>query len=131
VPSHEHRYVTVYFKPAAVRTYAAALTGTVTDGEAAHGGLLAVSLVGVGTLPTIAVERPLERTADGAAVLIDLGRAYVGKRRSATVSLRNGGIVSAVGVLSGGRSTHFLFAGGEGSAQLEPGDVKDVSVVFR
>ena len=51
LPPHEHRYITVYFKPTEMRSYIAAFEANVEDGTEPQTKQLRFDLTGEGTLP--------------------------------------------------------------------------------
>jgi hydrocephalus-inducing protein len=92
LPPHEHRYVTVYFKPVEMRTYNARFSAKVQDGTDITTNQLSFELTGEGTLPCVTVENPVELHNDG-SLLAQFPRTRVGKSTTAPIVLRNGGTV--------------------------------------
>ena len=92
LPPHEHRYVTVYFKPVEMRSYDARFAATVADGTDERTNRLAFELTGEGTLPCVTVEQPTQLAEDG-SLLMEFPRTRVGKNNSSPIVLRNGGTV--------------------------------------
>jgi hydrocephalus-inducing protein len=58
LPPHEHRYVTVYFKPSEMRSYTAAFEANVEDGTEPRTRQLRFDVTGEGTLPCVTVAQP-------------------------------------------------------------------------
>ena len=92
LPPHEHRYVTVYFKPVEMRTYSAKFEAKVADGTDTRTNNLTFELTGEGTLPCVTVEQPTQLTEQG-SLLVDFPRTRVGKSTTRPIVLRNGGTV--------------------------------------
>ena len=92
LPPHEHRYVTVYFKPVEMRMYNARFKATVEDATDPTTNQLSFELTGEGTLPCVTVEQPTLVHVDG-SLLVDFPRTRVGKKNQSPIVLRNGGTV--------------------------------------
>ena len=73
LPPHEHRYVTVYFKPVEMRMYNARFSANVEDGTDTTTNQLSFELTGEGTLPCVTVENPVLLHTDG-SLLADFPR---------------------------------------------------------
>ena len=73
LPPHEHRYVTVYFKPVEMRMYNARFSANVEDGTDTTTNQLSFELTGEGTLPCVTVENPVLLHTDG-SLLTDFPR---------------------------------------------------------
>lgn len=92
LPPHEHRYVTVYFRPEQMRMYTASFSAEVENGADESTRRLVFDIGGQGTLPCLTVEKPLDVASSG-ALLMSFGKLQIGKSRSAPIVIRNDGIV--------------------------------------
>jgi hypothetical protein len=123
IPPHEYRYVSVYFKPTEMRAYKAKFAATVlqnagtssSDSGSASSSAIAVTtavdssddttttsssgnqleflLGGKGTMPTVALEAPLQRDESG-AVALDFGDVANGHSKRLPIVLRNSGSIA-------------------------------------
>ncbi len=94
IPTHEFRYVTVYYNPKSLETMSGKFEAVVDGGSDAKTNLLAFSLRGDGILPRIKIVQPSETDADGRACA-KFGRLLVGKSVSRQVVILNDGIIPA------------------------------------
>ena len=99
IPSHEHRYVTVYFKPSAMQRYKGRFSAAVEDGADTNSSKLEFEIGGQGTMPCITVEQPVEKDQKGNCVL-GFGRLQQGKRKEKPIVLKNNGLVPATVMFS-------------------------------
>eukprot|EP00501_MAST-03F_sp_TOSAG23-6_P000263 GSMAST32.ASY1.ANO1.269.1 assembled CDS len=110
IPPHEHRYITVYFKPKKIQHYSATFKALVDDSEYnAENGLLEVQLTGQGTMPCITIMDPMTRSANG-RVLLDFNKLQIGKSRTRSITVRNDGIVPCTVRLSVSGKSKQMFA---------------------
>ena len=92
IPPHEHRYVTVYFRPQKIMNYDATFLALVDDCKDSEDGRLEVQLTGQGTMPCITIMDPMTRAANG-RIQVDFSKLQVGKSRTKALTIRNDGIV--------------------------------------
>ncbi|KAJ3036631.1 hypothetical protein HDV00_002527 [Rhizophlyctis rosea] len=94
IPSHEHRYVTAYFHPTAIQSYAGIFEAVVENVGEGKSKTLMFELRGEGTLPRVTVEKPTARTKN-AMPLLKFKRLLVGSAQMLPVVLKNEGIITA------------------------------------
>ncbi|KAI9356512.1 hypothetical protein DFJ73DRAFT_958267 [Zopfochytrium polystomum] len=94
IPSHEYRYVTVYFHPTSIQSYAGLFEAVVENIDQTRSKNLTFELRGEGTLPRVVVERPILRNKAGWPWL-KFRRLLVGGAQSLPIVLRNEGITPA------------------------------------
>ena len=138
IPPHEHRFVSIYFNPTEIKSYKSVFLAEV-DLEGAEtsakpkgpmmGNLLQFDVGGSGTLPTIAVERPTERGADG-TLSVDLGKTHIHRASRSKLVLRNGGSMSATCLFDMQGDDDFSFAYSNSSLTVAPGEAKEIPVSF-
>ncbi len=132
IPSHEHRYVTVYFQPKAMQTYKAKFVAEVDDTDPKCGGkLLEFGVVGDGIFPCVTVTKPSPHGSDDANVLMDFGDVQVGKEKALPWELRNDGVVPATCLFAMPASPCFHFSHRGGSVTIPPKSVETLHVVFK
>lgn len=129
LPSHEHRYIDVYFKPKAMRQYSASFSADVEAGTDDKTKRLQFSLSGEGTLPCMTVTDPTTRSEDG-ILEMDFGRKQVGKSKTRSITLLNNGVVAATARFDMAVSDHFKFPERNASVRLEPGESKTVELTY-
>jgi hypothetical protein len=141
IPPHEHRYVSVYFKPSEIKSYRAVFAAEVEDSVAisaltarrrpvpGSGTSLSFDLGGSGTMPCITVEEPTQRLPDG-SLLIDFNRVHLDRTSSRTISLRNHGVVPATCLFDVTGPEGFLFDHRDAALTIEPGQKEDLTVSF-
>jgi hydrocephalus-inducing protein len=129
LPPHEHRYVTVYFKPSEMRSYTAAFEANVEDGTEPRTRQLRFDVTGEGTLPCVTVEQPTAVDTDG-SLMIDYNRANAGKSKTETISLRNAGTVSATLYFDMELNNAFTFPYRGRTITLPPRGVEQMNVTF-
>ena len=130
IPSHEHRYVDVYFNPKLMRSFSATFLAAVEGGTDPRTKKLEFTLAGEGTLPCVSVVEPIARAADGRLV-IDFDRVRQGKSRTRHIVLRNDGIVPATVRFDMAFSDEFRFAARGTSMKLAIGETQRLPVVFK
>ena len=86
VPPHEHRYVTTYFAPVAIGTFAATFEANVVDGGDPKTKQFTCGITGEGTLPHVSIETPAELNEEGAPV-IRFPRAMIRRRATRQIVL--------------------------------------------
>ena len=129
LPPHEHRYVTVYFKPVEMRTYSAKFEALVADGTDTRSNNLTFELTGEGTLPCVTVEQPTQLTDNG-SLLVDFPRTRVGKSTQRPIVLRNGGTVPVSVYFSMEVHDVFSFSGRGRTITLAPKASERLQVEF-
>eukprot|EP00940_MAST-03C_sp_MAST-3C-sp2_P002754 g2754.t1 len=133
-PPHEHRYVTVWFKPAMIRKYAAIFEATVAEAkQGAEGSVLSFDLLGEGTMPCVTVVRPLARN-DSGQLSLDFGRVQTKKSKTLSAVLRNDGILPAtlrVTIIRGEDDDKASKHDGEGTRIIDPPHPPMDDPVFR
>ncbi|GBG33770.1 Hydrocephalus-inducing protein-like [Hondaea fermentalgiana] len=130
LPSHEHDFVSVYFKPSAINKYAAKFRALVTDGERKpETHLLEFDLQGEGTLPCLTVVEP-SQLSDDAKFQVDLGRTQLRKSRSKEITVRNDGIVPATVRFDMDLHKSISFPLRNSSLTLQPQESRTTSVKF-
>eukprot|EP00939_MAST-03C_sp_MAST-3C-sp1_P000134 g134.t1 len=138
-PPHEHRYVTVMFKPTTLRKYRATFEAIVSESnEDCDGSKLSFNLFGEGTMPCATVENSLDRGDDG-KLYMNFGRVRAGKSKTNEIVVRNDGIVpssvrfsilsQSEGVDSPSSSSAFLCMGAP-SVTLLPGQTHALRVKY-
>ena len=95
IPAHEHRYVTVYFAPRGIASYAATFSATVRGGEDPKTRGFRCELRGDGTLPHVRVEEPGGFDERTGLPTIRFPRTIVGRKVTRDVVLRNDGVLPA------------------------------------
>lgn len=98
IPPHEYRYVTVYFAPKAIKSFAAMFEAVVENGGDPATRRFTCELRGEGTLPTLTLEEPVNFNEAGQPC-ITFPRLLRGKKALATILLKNNGIIPATGRL--------------------------------
>jgi hydrocephalus-inducing protein len=129
IPPHEHRYVSVYFKPTAVQKYQALFKAVVDNGIDPTSNKLQFDLLGEGTLPCITIVQPLIRTPTG-ELLLDFGRLQVNKSRTKHIQIRNDGSVPVTITYDIPVLDSFFCNKRGTTSTLNPGDGETVDVVF-
>ena len=129
IPSHEHRYVTVYFKPSAMQRYKGRFSATVEDGADTDSSKLEFEVGGQGTMPCITVEQPAEKDDDGNCV-VDFGRVQQHKRKDHPIVLKNNGLVPATVLFSLPSSNDFSVNGASSSVELARGESVELNAAF-
>ncbi|KAJ3047832.1 hypothetical protein HK097_011139 [Rhizophlyctis rosea] len=94
IPSHEHRYVTAFFHPTAIQSYAGIFEAVVENVGEGKGKTLMFELRGEGTLPRVTVEKPVARTKN-AMPYLKFKRLLVGSAQTLPVLLKNEGTIPA------------------------------------
>lgn len=90
IPTHEYRFVTVYFNPDGIQPFAGSLIAEVESGKKQ----LEFELRGEGNLPSISVVQPTDLDEQGAP-LLQFSRTLIGKSQTKQVVLVNNGSVPA------------------------------------
>jgi hydrocephalus-inducing protein len=98
IPPHEYRYVTVYFSPKAIKSFVATFEAIVENGGNPKTERFECEVRGEGTLPTLTLEQPALRDNKGQPWL-KFPRVLKGKKHTATMLLKNNGIIAASGRL--------------------------------
>ena len=130
VPSHESRYVTMYFKPTGMEKYQGKLTATVRDGTDPNTNALSFALLGEGTFPCITMKEPVTVLEDG-VLDIDFGRVQAGKSQRRRVTFVNNGVVPATVVFKTPAHQAFSFtASSSRSVTVKPGESSTTYVTF-
>ena len=141
IPPHEHRYVSVYFKPCEIRSYRAVFYADVEDGSstsllsakrkpvAGSGTSLSFSLGGSGTMPCITIEEPTQRLPDG-SLLIDFNRVHIDRTSCRKITIKNHGSMSATCLFDVSGCGDFIFSSINASLTLEPGQKEDLTVSY-
>ena len=141
IPPHEHRYVSVYFKPCEIKSYRAVFFADVEDGAsstllsskrkpvAGSGTSLSFSLGGSGTMPCITIEEPTQRLPDG-SLLIDFNRVHIDRISCRKITVKNYGSMSATCLFDVSGCEDFHFSSMNASLTLEPGQKEDLTVSF-
>ena len=138
IPAHEYRYVSVYFRPKEMKAYRCSFNAVVSDAhdsqqqpDGGHAGSkICFDLSGAGTLPCVNVTSP--STADAAGqLLMPFGSVELGKSRSLPIHLSNDGVVPCTVLFEMGESGCFAFAKANGSETMEPGESRQLQVVFK
>jgi hydrocephalus-inducing protein len=96
IPPHEHRFVTVFFAPAAIAKFAATLRAVVRDGSDDKTRELRCELRGEGALPHVTVETPAfvdEATSSPTVTFPMTPLGSVSQKRQ--ITLRNDGVLPA------------------------------------
>lgn len=94
IPSHEYRYVTVFFHPTSIQSYAGLFDAVVENVDQSRSKTLSFELRGEGTLPRVVVEKPTLRSKTGLP-LLKFKRLLVGTSQSLPIVLKNEGIIPA------------------------------------
>jgi P pilus assembly chaperone PapD len=129
IPPHEYRYVTAFFTPKAITSYSGIFEAEVEQGTDPTTKLLQFELLGEGTLPLVTVQAPTRQT-DAGKPLLQFTRLLVGRSKSLSALLYNGGILPAtvtVGIASDGV---FTCAAAGRKFTIEPKATQSVEVVF-
>lgn len=141
IPPHEHRYVSVYFKPCEIKSYRAVFAADVEDCVAilaltakrkpvpGSGTSLSFDLGGSGTMPCITIEEPTQRLPDG-SLLIDFNKVHLDRTSSRLITLRNHGVMPATCVFDVTGPEGFLFGHRDEALTIEPGQKEDLTVSF-
>ena len=129
IPPHEHRYVSVTFKPVAMKTYCALFSAAVEDGANASTNKLQFEVTGQGTLPCITVEKPISRNDEGVLEL-DFGRIRAQRKKKLPLVIRNDGIVPATVLFNMKTNKLFSFSGRNGSVTIPTGSSETLWVQF-
>ncbi len=133
LPPHEHRYISVYFKPTMMKTYNATFTAVVEDGKDPETGELKFDLYGEGTMPCASVTAPSTRSTRAEhnnALMIDFGRLQVGKSKTEDIVLKNDGVVASTITFQMEEHSDFRFPHGGQSVTLQPGMEQRVQIGF-
>ncbi|KAJ3332957.1 hypothetical protein HDU76_012454, partial [Blyttiomyces sp. JEL0837] len=94
IPSHEYRYVTVYFHPTSIQSYAGIFEAIVENLDQSKTKTLTFELRGEGTLPRIAIEKPTLKSKLGLP-LLKFRPLLVGAKQTLSIVLKNDGITNA------------------------------------
>ncbi|KAJ3206444.1 hypothetical protein HDU82_004517 [Entophlyctis luteolus] len=94
IPSHEYRYITAFFHPTSIQSYAGLFEATVENVDQSKTKSLIFELRGEGTLPRVTVEKPLLKNKNGQP-LLKFRRLFVGAAQTLPIVLRNEGITVA------------------------------------
>mmetsp|Transcript_4036 Transcript_4036/g.9628 ORF Transcript_4036/g.9628 Transcript_4036/m.9628 type:complete len:4944 (+) Transcript_4036:104-14935(+) len=130
IPMHEHRYVTVFFTPTGLQTFAAKFEAVVENGTDPATSSLTFGLRGDGTLPRVSVTAPTERNAAGLPV-VSFNRTLVGKTVTAPVTLCNEGIIpSTVRFESMSAPSSIQFTGRGVQVLMQPKETQTYEVSF-
>merc|ERR1711871_1468168 len=130
IPSHEHRYVTVYFKPTAMQRYKGRFRATVEDAASeGTGNELDFEIGGQGIFPCITVEQPVEKDTEGKCVL-DFGKLRMGKREEKQIVLKNNGFVPATLIFSTPNHDDFTIGNIPASTELARGETMTLTAAF-
>lgn len=133
IPNHEHRYVTVWFNPTALKAYTAVFEATVDKGTDPRTRQLTFELRGEGTLPHLSVSEPSIRTEDGIPLLaFDRVFCHPQLNRSLTklIVLYNPGIVPATARFDMDPSDEFVFSGFGKMVVVDPGAEHRLDVTY-
>jgi hypothetical protein len=130
IPPHEHRYVTVYFKPDGMRVFNATFTASVEDGEDEATKKLEFEISGEGTMPCLSLVQPDTAPTEDGKTLLDFGRLQCNKSKTLPIVLRNDGIVPATALFDMENNPVFSFSGRSGSVQVMPGTSESLEVGF-
>ena len=138
IPPHEYRYVSVYFRPMEMRSYRAQFQAKVADAHpsqetgAGVGSKMAFDLSGAGTLPCVNVSMPNTNNAGG-DLLMAFGSVEHGKTKKLQIHVSNDGVVPCTVLFSMGDNSLncFEFSKANGSETMEPGESRQLHVVFR
>ena len=130
IPPHEHRYVSVYFKPTEIKSYRAVFFAEVDDGGSTTtakrkpipgcGTSLVFDLGGSGTMPCITIEEPTQRDADGSLV-INFQKVHIDRVAQRKVTITNHGTMSATCLFDMSGAEEFEFSSRNASLTLESG----------
>ena len=144
IPPHEHRFVNVNFNPTEMKQYRAVFVAEVDPGSGVQaskgskpgavafkkGDDLTFEVIGLGTLPSVAIDFPLNRLADG-RTLIDFHRVHVGRQRQERFVLRNSGVTPATCLFDiTGATGVFIFPYKNASTVIQPGESESIVVSF-
>ncbi|KAJ3142605.1 hypothetical protein HK100_000034 [Physocladia obscura] len=94
LPSHEYRYITVFFHPTSIQSYAGIFEATVENVDQSKAKTLAFELRGEGTLPRVTIEKPILKNKFGLP-LLKFRRLLVGTSQTLPIVLKNEGITTA------------------------------------
>jgi len=136
IPPHEHRFVSVRFKPNGLATCVAKFVAEVEGGSQESSKCLKFDLTGEGILPSISVEDPIERDEKSSAVVVKFQRAplrSVGRRAEAKtryIVLRNEMTVPATARFDVENTTEFSFSGRGRLITLAPRETATLSVGY-
>eukprot|EP00397_Hematodinium_sp_SG-2012_P000030 GEMP01000030.1.p1 GENE.GEMP01000030.1~~GEMP01000030.1.p1 ORF type:complete len:4608 (+),score=1069.56 GEMP01000030.1:10-13833(+) len=129
IPAHEHRYVSLSFRPPFLQTYNGIFEASVVDGIDPLTNFLTFELHGDGTVPSISIEGPMTFLQEG--VGMQFGKLQLGYRpRSVEIQLRNDGIVPATARIDAQQTRHFSIAC-TSSIPLEPKETHRFRVTFQ
>jgi len=130
-PPHEHRYISVYFKPTKMKSYSAVFKAVVDDGEDAGSNTLQFDLHGDGAMPSVAITKPLARDAETGNVVMDFARTHLGKSVNMEMTLQNDGIVPSTVTFAMSDHPDFTLSARGTSVQIAPGASHTVQASFR
>ena len=143
LPPHEHRFVSVYFKPVAMQEYRANFVANVeVVGEQTEPSTLPQSytasrnlsfgLVGEGTLPSVVLSMAADEKGDKDANdgNVEFGRLRLGRTMTKTAVLRNDGAVVATVRLDMQVGQGFSVQGRGSTLMLYPRDEVKLPIVF-
>ena len=143
IPPHEHRYVTVYFRPTEIKSYRGVFFAEVEDGINLNSGpgsgpgsgsssgikrkpipgcgtQLMFELGGTGTMPCITIEEPTLRAQDG-SLLIDFDRVHIDRISKRKFTIINHGTMPATCLFDMSGASEFQFSSRNASLTLEAG----------
>ena len=130
IPPHEHRYVTLFFNPHAMATHTGVFEAEVEHGTDPATRLLAVDLLGEGTLPHVVASVPSSTPGEGQPQL-QFARVMVGRAIRRQVRLHNAGILPASFSLAMQSDGQFLCEAVEEPMSLPPNEIRMVEVTFQ
>ncbi|KAJ3408149.1 hypothetical protein HDU80_006663 [Chytriomyces hyalinus] len=132
VPSHEYRYITAYFHPTSIQSYAGIFEAIVENVDQSKSKTLTFELRGEGTLPRVTVEKPTLKNKNGFP-LLKFKRLLVGASQILPITLKNEGITTAKVKLEWAmkEQDEFDCAGINTYHSLRPQETKSIEVKCR
>ncbi|GMH58813.1 hypothetical protein TrST_g5240 [Triparma strigata] len=137
IPAHEYRYVSVYFRPKEMKSYRCSFKANVADSHESQdkptggtGSKMSFDLCGAGTLPCVNVTMPNSANEKG-QLLMPFGSVELGKSRALPIHLSNDGVVPCTVLFEMADSACFSFAKANGSETMEPGEKRQLQVLFK
>ncbi|EEY70141.1 uncharacterized protein PITG_19203 [Phytophthora infestans T30-4] len=133
IPPLEHRFVSVYFRPATIALFRATFNAVVDDSPPQSNvadKLLEFEMRGEGTMPCVLITEPTARDSSG-TMMLDFGRVRTSKTKDMRLALRNDGILPATVLFSSQSNPNFLFAMGNGSVMVAPKATETLTLQFR
>ena len=91
IPMHEHRYVSVYFTPAALSTFSAVFEAKVESGTDKSTNFLTFDVKGDGTLPRVSIVGDEYVLNEEGKRVVNFGRVMTGKHKVLPLLLKNDG----------------------------------------